>query len=346
MKKKDKHHSSTTDKVGQEEYALLTPEDLRNNYHMSDDDIRFLYSGKILNYSPSEIISKSRYNHLLLFEFENLKEGEQRQIVEYEKDLVNRQFVSMEKENTYLKSLRTTKTVETISGLEFNKKNVYNGFKIAFKQNTGKDFEQTDQNIKNLEALVKYFVRSDDFKDCEAVVKRVGDYDLQPDFSKGLLLIGRYGCGKTTMMNAFSTMFKQAYLAGSNEKWENLFDWKKSRFNMVYASGLVGEYEGLTGANDKSKFFKKYKGYQYCFDDITKEEKGNNFGKTELIQRFFEERYSNKSKTHATMNFTDDAPDDIAAALNMIGIRYGGHIYDRLFEMFNIIEFKGNTFRK
>ena len=65
-----------------------------------------------------------------------------------------------------------------------------------------------------------------------------------------------------------------------------------------------------------------------------------------MFKELLEVRYENNAKTFITCNFDPNNLKDIQKALDQFLLRYGGRVYDRLFEMFNIIEFKGNSLRK
>jgi len=92
------------------------------------------------------------------------------------------------------------------------------------------------------------------------------------------------------------------------------------------------------------------------FDDIKTERHASNYGKVNLFKDILENRYNNRvqivkgvtkiNKTFGTCNYKEGYEGNTEVALEEFGEMYGGRIYDRLFEMFNIIEFKGKSFRK
>ena len=73
------------------------------------------------------------------------------------------------------------------------------------------------------------------------------------------------------------------------------------------------------------------------------EEKANNYGKIELFKQIFEKRYSNRTKTIISLNYVGDT---VESTLEAFAERYGERNYDRIFEMYNIIELKGESLRK
>ena len=95
-----------------------------------------------------------------------------------------------------------------------------------------------------------------------------------------------------------------------------------------------------------------WRGSRY-FDDLKTERIASNFGKVNIFKEILEERYNRMNtnstsinKTFITCNFKEGFENDIEAAIDEFGEKYGGRVYDRIFEMFNILEFKGLSFRK
>lgn len=142
------------------------------------------------------------------------------------------------------------------------------------------------------------------------------------DRSKGILLRGQIGSGKTTI-------FKIIEDFEVNRKMKTL--------KFIPASLVVGEYNS---SKNKEAIINKYSKDNYCFDDLGKEPVGSNFGREDIFVRILENRYRNFCefglRTHITTNLT----------LEQIGQRYGWHIEDRFYEMFNMHELKNKSFRK
>ena len=201
-------------------------------------------------------------------------------------------------------------------------------FKITYKIETGKEFEETDESLKNISPIIKYFAYDDEFFECDRLVSEFNN----PSFDKGLLIIGNYGNGKTSIMTSLSKMTIHYKIP--------------IRFQYVNANQLVTEWETIQSPGEKSLFFEKYLCKCLYIDDVKKEKTASNYGKTEVIKEILEKRYDKKLRTLITCNYRDsDNSSDLSDALIEFN-RYGNHIYDRLFEMFNIIEFKGKSFRK
>ena len=101
--------------------------------------------------------------------------------------------------------------------------------------------------------------------------------------------------------------------------------------------------------NEKQKlFYDDLVNRKYLFDDILKEDKASSYGITNLFEQILEEKYRKKITTHATLNYKVDngkVIEDAGVAVRQLGEKYGGYLYDRVFSMFNVIEFKGKSKR-
>lgn len=237
----------------------------------------------------------------------------------------------MEKSTTNLASLKITHFFDLfLQGFRFYQ---LKEFDLIFNEGEGKKLATT---------LAAYFLRRKMFYD-SPLLNRISSPDLQ----KGLMLIGNYGTGKTSVFETFHSLFRDAYqmnlsidtVDGSSLLLKDL----KLGYAFCSANEVVKEFEGLNSAEEKKNFWDKISTGTKCFDDLTTEHQASNFGKIELFKDILEMRYSNKSKTYITLNYHGNS---VAETLDFIAERYGERIYDRLFEMFNIIELKGKSFRK
>jgi hypothetical protein len=233
----------------------------------------------------------------------------------------------------------------TVEGLKPTKAVLYNAFIKEFRISQKKDFQSTPETIKNLEVLIKYFSKDPTFFECEHLVKKVAGKEVIPSFSKGLLIIGNYGNGKTTLMNCLEQAIKKLYELSVSENWDSKKQWEILRFKAKKSHDVVTEFESLSTPEHRDYFYKTYSAHRYYFDDVKKEKVASNFGKTELFQELLEKRYDKKATTYITCNYDPKFPNELERGLFEFGNRYGGHIFDRLLEMFNIIEFKGKSFR-
>lgn len=247
------------------------------------------------------------------------------------------------------------KYAETIQGVEINTKTIYKGFMEAFEKLNAKKYELTEDSILNIKAVVKYFAMDQEFFECERLLKKIDDRDLNPSFYKGILIIGDFGNGKSSIMQTFEYFINHNYKIALEQKWHNVNAWKWLRFKFRSCRAIASEYENLSKDDSKKAFLDRYSTFDYCFDDITKEQLASNFGIKNVVQVIFENRYDDIFKrikeekrinrTHGTLNYHKDHPGNLKLAIQALGVKYEAHMYDRVLQMFNIIEFKGKSFR-
>lgn len=206
------------------------------------------------------------------------------------------------------------------------KTNLWKLFKKNFQTITGKTFEENKFTCQNLSALFYYFLQDEAFYTHENIIKT----ESHPSLHKGLLIIGGYGCGKTSYMEAIEVSLKQLKLPA---------------FKTYSTNQVVLEYESCCTQQDKKSFYEKYTNGILFFDDLMSEHKANNFGHIEIMKDIIEMRYNNRKPTFISANYDDHFAGDINQALLKIGNRYGPRVYDRLFEMFNILQFNGKSLR-
>ena len=262
----------------------------------------------------------TRRKYEFLKSFESLTPKEQKEVDHYEEQ-VNTVF----KRPEYPQKQSKRKILIT-------KQLIWKNFKISYQLTKGKEFEETPDTLKNIAPVVLYFSRDPDFFKSERLLTRIGNTELKPNFSKGLLIFGNYGNGKTSIMLSMQKFMCHYRLKG----W----------FKAAKSHELVTEFEGIQTPLDRTEFYKKYAKHPLYIDDVKKEKIASNFGKVDVIREIIEKRYDNNAITHITCNQREgDATIDIEDTLAEFGERYGEHVYDRMFEMFNIIEFKGKSFR-
>ena len=79
-------------------------------------------------------------------------------------------------------------------------------------------------------------------------------------------------------------------------------------------------------------------------DDVKAEGDAFKYSKKNLLDDILYYRYENEARTIITCNYDKNHPNDLEKAIDEFGTKYDGRIYDRLFEMFNIIEVKDLKF--
>lgn len=292
--------------------------------------------------SPEELLRQTnigikpigihKYQFLKTLKQEELSEEQKQQIYNFENRNQNQDLSPEKFENlkNYLQSVRKPQPKVEIS---FTALELWKLFIKNFEKVNGKPFigigGKDGLTIKNLEPLLYYFSKDDRFFKCENLSRL-----SVPSFDKGLLIIGNYGNGKTSTMKVFEHIFKGV---------------PGYTFNGYTTNEAVTMFEKCIGDKKdilRTEFEQRmWYGTRY-FDDLKTERIASNFGMVNIFREILEERSSRKSKTYCTMNFKNGFKDNIEEAVFELSEKYGERVYDRAFEMFNIIEFKGDSFRK
>lgn len=268
-------------------------------------------------------IGRNKYNHLKSKNPEDLTDFEKNQVEQYE---AKRNFSPEEtiiKTAEYFEKIFAPKETKEFS---VTARQLWNAFKTNFKIVYEKPFQKTDVTIKNIEPLIYYFSKDKRFFQCENLLRIT-----EPSFDKGVLIVGSFGNGKTSTMKVFEKIFKGIPGIG---------------FKSFSANEVVVKFEKCSSDEDRNEFESlMYKGIRN-FDDVKTERIASNYGKVNLFKDIIEERYNRNSKTHITCNFKEGYQGNVEMALAEFGEKYGARVDDRMFEMFNIIVFKGKSFRK
>lgn len=282
--------------------------------------------------SVLSLIGFNRYNFLQTLAKEDLSPEEAEQIEVYEK----MQIQSPEQEQNEKEYLQRLRKEKAVPEKKFTKQELWTLFIKEFKIIHGREFVCNDEIIENIKPIMLYFLQDDDFFFC----KNLSGLS-KPSFDKGLLIIGNFGNGKTAAMMVFEKIFKEI---------------KSISFKGYTTKEIVSMFESInpndSTAITRAQFDQKTtKGRRY-FDDVKTERHASNFGKMNLMKEILEER-ENKclpplyaTKTHLTCNYKEGFEGDVQKGLDEFEEKYGSRLYDRLFKMFNIIEFKGKSFRR
>jgi len=282
--------------------------------------------------SPIIGIGFNKYQMLKNLPFSTLSVKEKEQIKDYESQHLPSKE-QQEASKKYIANMLSKKKENTFSITALR---LWNVFKAFFEELNKKPFEKNEFTTKNIEVLIYYFSKDERFFECENLSKI-----STPSFDKGLLIIGTFGNGKTAVMKTFEKIFRTT--TGVS-------------FKGFTANEIVTMYEKCNDEISKSDFNKKVNFGSRYFDDIKTERVASNFGKVNLFKDILESRYNNRvqeikgetkiNKTFGTCNYKEGFEGNVEVALEEFGEKYGGRVYDRLFEMFNIVEFKGKSFRK
>lgn len=267
-----------------------------------------------------EQIGRHVYNNL-----KNKKEltpEEEEAIKNYEakkNEMTPEQREAIQAYNEIIKSTNIDKTIK------LDKATLWKNFLEAFALYNERVFETTPEVLENIKPLFLYFMQDEDFFNCERLTRVT-----EPSFKKGLLIVGGYGNGKTAIMKALKVALNQTPFS----------------FSLHNVNDVVTRYEECDENIDKQQFWRLMTAGRTCFDDVKTERIASNYGKANIIKDILEKRYSNGVITHMTCNYREGGTTDVKDAVNEFGEKYGGRVHDRVYEMFNVIEFKGKSLRK
>lgn len=271
---------------------------------------------------PKTGIGYNKYQILKSLPFVSLTDLEKSQMTEFK----NKHLPSVEQREAskkYIADMLSTKEEKSFKTTALLLGNV---FKTTFAYVNGKEFVKDEFTKNNILPLVYYFSRDSKFFECENLSKL-----STPSFDKGILIVGTFGNGKTAAMRVFERIFRSV---------------KGMSFKGYTANEVVTMFEKCNDELTKAEFNKKVNLGQRYFDDIKTERIASNYGKVNIFKDIFETRYNNNLKTFITCNYKEGFEGNVEVALEEFGEKYGGRVYDRLFEMFNVIEFNGKSFRK
>lgn len=147
---------------------------------------------------------------------------------------------------------------------------------------------------------------------------------LKIDLSKGILLSGPIGCGKTSIMHLIRPF---AVMAS---------DYKIKTCREIAFEFAKHGYEALNPYTLKSNNKARLSGF--CFDDLGAEQQIKHFGNdcnvmAEILISRYEEFTANKSLTHITTNLSASEIEKL----------YGNRLRSRMRNMFNVISFDTNS---
>nr|WP_299067144.1 AAA family ATPase [uncultured Allomuricauda sp.] len=180
---------------------------------------------------------------------------------------------------------------------------------------------QLKYEINNIiKTVLLYFFNDTEFNKYGVVVNNAS-------LAKGILLIGDNGVGKSMLFEILSEMGKELVRCAN---------YGAMSFREISAINFVMEFmKSAKSHREATKAFELSDYYQNAIfiDDLGREEKA--FSRHELLGTLLFERHRRQSKTYATTNKT----------LEELTQRYDEHIGDRIPEMFNIIYWRGDSYR-
>ncbi|WP_299429877.1 ATPase [uncultured Maribacter sp.] len=170
----------------------------------------------------------------------------------------------------------------------------------------GKDFKIIDEDREILFKLCNYFIQD------ETNCKKLGI-----DITKGILLTGPVGCGKTSLMKLLRHIVP-------HQKPYKIIPTR----NIAFGFNHIG-YKTIEDYGD---------GQFFCFDDLGVEPMGRHYGKDcNVMGEILLSRYdlfchperSRRVKTHATTNLNAQELEE----------RYGIRVRSRMRQLFNLVAF-------
>ena len=195
---------------------------------------------------------------------------------------------------------------------------------LAFLEETA-GFVVDEDNRAIADALCKYFAQDPEFE------------KLNPGYklSKGILLFGGVGVGKTLLMQLFRNNQKQSYQVVACQDVEATYAKNGPDFNPQTGDVGLKRYFGLTSTPTKNQYGHNTLGF--LFDDLGQEIASTKYFGTErnVMEEVLSQRYKNGlfDATHITTNLTGD----------QIETAYGLRVRDRMREMFNQLSFPGKA---
>ena len=205
-----------------------------------------------------------------------------------------------------------SKPQEKKKGLVLTKKILWS----MFKEEVGKNYVLDKSNENVIFTIFKYFLKDENFNSDGLISNKAG-------LEKGLLIWGDNGVGKTMLFEALHSIGFKLTKFGCYDLW----------FRMISSKSFVKDYMESTKSNESNFILKSYYTGNLYIDDLGLE--GKAFATEELLGTLLFERDKKSGVTFVT---TNKKPSEIFD-------RYGPAIGDRAKQMFNIIKWKGESFR-
>lgn len=180
----------------------------------------------------------------------------------------------------------------------------------------GEKFHFREADVVNIQKLICYFLKDE---------VMAANFNL--DLSKGILLSGPVGCGKTTLMTLMRHVAQPNYKFIMKTCRDISFEFIKEGYQTIqkYSNG--------------NNSYNEYK--NYCFDDLGVETNLKYYGNecnvmAEIILSRYDIFISKQIITHITSNLS----------ATEIETAYGNRVRSRLREMLNLIAFDDNSMDK
>lgn len=214
----------------------------------------------------------------------------------------------LNKQNEYWDKVRAEPAIKILTSKEL--------YKIILKK---EGFVVDIHNRKIVKLLCRYFTKDKKFEEIDGF-----------SLSKGLMLYGDVGCGKTYLMKLFSSNMNGSYV-------------------FIPCNNVAVKYSD-DGYDGIKKYFQPlkltvdafgHKSYGICFDDLGTEKAKKHYGNAanvmeEIILDWYQRFNAQPERLHLTTNMS---VSEIEAA-------YGTRVRSRMREMFNVIVFNNAPDRR
>lgn len=177
----------------------------------------------------------------------------------------------------------------------------------------GEKFHFREADVVNIQKLICYFLKDE-----------VMATNFNLDLSKGILLSGPVGCGKTTLMTLMRHVAQPNYKFIMKTCRDISFEFIKDGYQTI---------QKYSNSNNSSSEYRNY-----CFDDLGVETNLKYYGNecnvmAEIILSRYDIFISKQVITHITSNLS----------ATEIETAYGNRVRSRLREMLNLIAFDDNS---
>lgn len=266
-----------------------------------------------------------RHKYADLKSLKELTEEQVKDVAAYEESKLK--LVKPEKAEKMLSYAKSLYYESTPKSLNVTAEILWRMFFPEYKRLFNQEYLKTKDSELNLAAIILYFSKDERFFKNKRLTKIT-----KPSFEKGILVVGGFGNGKSTSMRTVQSLLNQS---------------ASMRFGFKNANDVVEMYEKCENPSDKDRFWRIMKHQNMCFDDVKTERQASNYGKANLFKDILEKRSDEfPHKTHILCNYKDGYKGNVQEAVNEFGEMYGGRVDDRIYKMFNVIEFKGKSFRR
>ncbi|WP_445457724.1 hypothetical protein [Flavobacterium sp. HNIBRBA15423] len=208
-------------------------------------------------------------------------------------------------------------------------KKIYQFFKIQYFRDHQVPFIENIEAKQLVYTLIYYFQNKDNFFNSNLLYPIIGtNFSLQ----KGLIIIGGYGTGKSTILKTFQNLINSVFKSQITLKFNAVID-------------VVQEFE-TTIQENISAFNEKYNNGYRIFDDLKSEKEASRFGKKDIFKEILFKRCENKKiASIITANYQEENPNNMELAIEEF-YRYEGRVYDRIIGSFNFIQLQDKSYRK